>query len=166
MSVDVVENLTETRNRLLQEISGLSDEQLNRKPDQGTWSIAQVCHHLYLSESVFTQAIIYGLNKSNERKAERQPVQLAVDRTQKANAPDIVVPGNDPLDSQQIKELLNNSRNQFFEFYNHLEDKSILAEKSTKHPLFGYTPLDQWVDLIYLHEERHIEQIKEIKSLL
>jgi hypothetical protein len=162
----VMENLTETRNRLLNEISGLSDEMLNKKLDTETWSVAQVCHHLYLSESVFTQAIIYGLNKVNGKKAEPKPVQLVVDRTQKAKAPDIVAPGEAPLDSGQIKELLNSSRNQFMEFYNQLEDKSILAEKSTKHPLFGYLPLDQWVELIYLHEERHIEQIKEIKSKL
>ncbi|MCM3693510.1 DinB family protein [Neobacillus niacini] len=166
MSLDVLENLTVTRNRLLKEISGLSDADLNRKPNPDTWSVAQVCHHLYLSESVFTQAIIYGLNKSNGRKAEPVPVQLAAKRTQKAKAPDIVAPGDAPLDAEQIKELLDHSRNQFFEFYNPLEDKSILAEKSAKHPLFGYMPLDQWVELIYFHEERHIEQIKEIKSLL
>ncbi|MDQ1004483.1 putative damage-inducible protein DinB [Neobacillus niacini] len=162
----VTENLTETRNRLLNEISGLSYEMLNKKPDTETWSIAQVCHHLYLSESIFTQAIIYGLNKSNGKKAEPKPIQLAVDRSQKAKAPDMVVPGDEPLYLEKITELLNQSRNLFFEFYNQLEDKSILKEKSTKHPLFGYTPLDQWVDLIYLHEERHIEQIREIKSLL
>jgi uncharacterized damage-inducible protein DinB len=166
MSLDGLKNLTATRNRLLKEISGLSDAELNRKPNPDTWSVAQVCHHLYLSESVFTQAIIYGLTKSNGRKAEPVPVQLAVDRTQKAKAPDIVAPGDDSLDSEQIKKFLHHSRNQFLEFYNQLEDKSILAEKSTKHPLFGYMPLDQWVELIYLHEERHIEQIKEIKSLL
>ncbi|TDL63351.1 DinB family protein [Rhodococcus qingshengii] len=166
MSITVVEELIATRNRLLREVSDLSNADLNKKLDPDTWSVAQVCHHLYLSESIFTQAIIYGLNKSNGRKAEPVPVQLAVERTQKAKAPDIVAPGDDPLDSEQIKELLNNSRNLFFEFYNQLEDKSVLAEKSAKHPLFGYMPLDQWVELIYLHEERHIEQIKEIKSLL
>ena len=166
IKVKVMENLTATRNTLLNEISGLSDEALNKKLDSDTWSVAQVCHHLYLSESVFTQAIIYGLNKSNGKKAEPKPVQLAVDRTQKAIAPDIVAPGDDQLDSGQISELLNQSRNQFSEFYNQLEDKSLLAEKSAKHPLFGYMPLDQWVELIYLHEERHIEQIKEIKTML
>ncbi|MEH6991900.1 DinB family protein [Neobacillus drentensis] len=166
MSITVMEELFATRNRLLKEVSDLSNEDLNKKLDPDTWSVAQVCHHLYLSESVFTQAIIYGLNKSNGRKAEPVPVQLAAERTQKAKAPDIVAPGDDPLDSKQIKELLNNSRNLFFEFYNQLEYKSVLAEKSAKHPLFGYMPLDQWVELIYLHEERHIEQIKEIKSLL
>jgi uncharacterized damage-inducible protein DinB len=166
MVVNVVENLTATRNRLLDEISDLSYEQLNKKPVEETWSIAQVCHHLYLSESVFTQAIIYGLTKSNGKKAEPKPIQLAVDRTQKAKAPDMVVPGDETLVLERITELLNQSRNLFFEFYHQLKDKSILKEKSTKHPLFGYTPLDQWVDLIYLHEERHIEQIREIKSLL
>lgn len=166
MIANVVENLTGTRNRLLKEISDLSYAQLNKKPDEGTWSAAQVCHHLYLSESAFTQAIIYGLSKSNGKKAEPKPVQLAVDRSQKAKAPDMVVPSDEPLELEKIIELLNQSRNVFFEFYHQLEDKSILKEKSTKHPLFGYTPLDQWVDLIYLHEERHIEQIREIKSLL
>ncbi|WHZ03637.1 DinB family protein [Neobacillus sp. YX16] len=166
MSITVVEELIATRNRLLREVSDLSNADLNKKLDPDTWSVAQVCHHLYLSESIFTQAIIYGLNKSNGRKAEPVPVQLAAERTQKAKAPDIVAPGDDPLDSEQIKELLNYSRSIFFEFYNQLEDKSVLAEKSAKHPLFGYMPLDQWVELIYLHEERHIEQIKEIKSLL
>jgi uncharacterized damage-inducible protein DinB len=166
MGLRVLESLTATREKLLNEISDLSNEELNKKPGPDTWSVAQVCHHLYLAESVFTQAIIYGLSKSNGRKAEPVPVQLAVNRSQKAKAPDMVVPSDNPMDYQQIKDLLDQSRNLFLEFYNQLEDKSLLAEKSAKHPLFGYMPLDQWVELIYLHEERHIEQIKEIKSQL
>ncbi|MEH7494099.1 DinB family protein [Neobacillus niacini] len=166
MTENVMEILLSTRNKVLDEISGLSYEQLNKKLGVETWSVAQVCHHLYLTESVFTQAISFGLAKSNGKKAEPKPVQLAVDRSQKVKAPDMVVPGDEPLELEKITELLNQSRNLFLEFYNQLEDKSILAEKSAKHPLFGYTPLDQWVDLIYLHEERHIEQIREIKSLL
>ncbi len=166
MSTFVIENLVTTRDRLLKEIDSLSYDELNNKPDSDSWSIAQVCHHLFLTESVFTQAIIYGHNKMNGKKADPKPIQAAVDRTQKIKAPDMVVPGDEPLALLQIKELLNKSRNLFFDFYNQLEDKSVLAEKSTKHPVFGYLPLDQWVDLIHLHEARHIEQIKELKGLL
>jgi len=166
MSLDVIETLTSTREKLLNEISDLSYEKLNMKPSAETWSIAQICHHLYLTESVFTQAIIYGLSKSNGRKAAPVPVQLTADRSQKAKAPDMVIPSDAPLDFQSISELLDQSRNLFLEFYNQLEDKSLLAEKSAKHPIFGYMPLDQWVELIYLHDERHIEQVKEIKTLL
>jgi uncharacterized damage-inducible protein DinB len=166
MRFNVIENLTATRKKLFNEISDLGSAELNKKPGADTWSVAQICHHLYLVETVFTQAIIYGLNKSNGRKAEPVPIHLAVDRSQKAKAPDMVVPSENPLDFQQIKKLLSQSRNGFLEFYNQIEDKSLLAEKSAKHPLFGYMPLDQWVELIYLHEERHIEQINEIKNSL
>ena len=33
------------------------------------------------------------------------------------------------------------------------------------HPALGELSLDQWIELIYLHEQRHISQIKEIKLL-
>ncbi|MEH7176948.1 DinB family protein [Neobacillus vireti] len=165
MSTSVLENLVTTRDHVLKEIELLSYEDLNKKPDSITWSIAQVCHHLYLTESVFTQAIIYGLNKSNGKKADAKEIQVTADRAQKIQAPEIVIPGDGPWEIQQIKDLLNQSRTIFLDFYNQIEDKSVLAEKSTKHPLFGYLPLNQWVDLIYLHEERHIEQIKELKMV-
>ncbi|MEC3085289.1 PadR family transcriptional regulator, partial [Bacillus cereus] len=32
-------------------------------------------------------------------------------------------------------------------------------------PALGELPLDQWIELIYLHEQRHMLQIKEIKLL-
>lgn len=51
-------------------------------------------------------------------------------------------------------------------FLDTIEDKSILSEKSVKHPALGELPLDQWIEQIYLHEQRHIEQIKEIKGAL
>jgi hypothetical protein len=62
--------------------------------------------------------------------------------------------------------LLSDSRKKLMIFLITIEDKSILTEKSVKHPAFGELPLDHWIELIYLHEQRHIEQIKEIKLLL
>jgi hypothetical protein len=47
-----------------------------------------------------------------------------------------------------------------------IEDKFILAKKSVNYPAFGELPLDYWIEQIYLHEQRHIEQIKEDKLLL
>lgn len=51
-------------------------------------------------------------------------------------------------------------------FRRSIEDKSFLAEKSVKYPTLDDLPLDHWIEQIYLHEQRHIEQIKEIKILL
>src|SRR3954468_7351963 len=111
MSTSVIENLVTTRDCLVKEIDLLSFDELNKRPDSDTWSIAQVCHHLFLTESVFTQAITYGLNKSNGKKAEAKAIQVSSDRKQKIQAPEIVIPGEGPWELQQIKELLNNSRN-------------------------------------------------------
>src|SRR4051794_30131747 len=101
MSASVMENLVTTRERLLMEIDLLSYDELNKKPDTDTWSIAQVCHHLYLTESVFTQAIIYGLNKSNGKKAEAKQILVTADRRKKIQAPEIVMPGEGSWELQQ-----------------------------------------------------------------
>ncbi|OLS41028.1 DinB family protein [Bacillus sp. MRMR6] len=166
MKLSVNDQLIETRNQLLNEINSLTIEDLNRKLDDSTWSVSQICHHLFLTERVFTQSVVYGLKQGHPRKADPKTIHLAADRTQKANAPDMVVPGDVPLSFDQIVELLDESRAILFEVLDRIEDKSLLSERSVKHPLFGHLPLNQWIDLVYLHEQRHIEQIKEIKAQL
>jgi hypothetical protein len=163
----VNDNLYETRNILIKEITSLSDAQFNSKPDMNKWSIAQVCHHLVLVEKASIKAIAWGLKEIDSTQKERKKVHLILmDRTKKLNAPKIVEPDVEPFEAQHIIDLLNDSRKKLLTFLSTIEDTSILAEKSVKHPAFGELPLDQWIEQIYLHEQRHIEQIKEIKLLL
>lgn len=160
------DNLYETRNNLVKEITLLSDAQFNSRPDITKWSIAQVCHHLVLVEEASIKAIAWGLKEIDNTQKERKKVHLILDRTKKIKAPKIVEPDVEPFKVQQIIDLLNDSRKKLMTFLSTIEDKSILAEKSVKHPAFGELPLDQWIEQLYLHEQRHTEQIKEIKLLL
>ncbi|ETI68380.1 DinB family protein [Neobacillus vireti] len=163
----VNDNLFETRNNLVKVITLLSDAQFNRKPDTDMWSIAQVCHHLVLVEEASIKAIVWGLKESDRTQKERKNVHhIILDRTKKFKAPKIVEPSAEPFEVQQIIDLLNASRKKLMTFLSTIEDQSILAEKSVGHPALGELPLDQWIEQIYLHEQRHIEQIKEIKLLL
>ena len=131
------------------------------------WSIAQVCHHLVLVEEASIKAIAWGLKEANNTPKERKEIDLILlDRTKKFKAPKIVEPDVEPFEVQQMIDLLNESRNKLMTFLNGIEDKSILMEKSVKHPALGELLLDQWIEQIYLHEQRHIEQIKELKLLL
>ncbi|WP_286228376.1 DinB family protein [Neobacillus mesonae] len=166
MSNLVNDNLYETRNNLVKEISSLSYTQFNSRPNKNMWSIAQVCHHLVLVEQATIKAIAWGLKKVDNTQKERKNVQLILDRTKKFNAPEIVEPDVEPFEVQFIIDLLNDSRKKFLTFLSTIEDQSILAEKSFKHPALGELPLDQWIEQIYLHEQRHTEQITEIKLLL
>ena len=159
-------NLYETRNNLVKEITSLGYAQFNSRPDMNKWSIAQVCHHLVLVEKATIKAIAWGLKEIDSTQKERKKVHLILDRTKKLKAPKIVEPDVEPFEVQQIIDLLSDSRKKLMTFLSTIEDKSILTEKSVKHPAFGELPLDQWIELIYLHEQRHIEQIKEIKLLL
>jgi hypothetical protein len=165
MEVINFDALYSTRNNLIEEISSINVEEFNRKRDLETWSIGQVCHHLYLAETAFTGAVIYGLKKEDGIKTEQKKFTSVLDRTQKINAPDIVTPGNGPFEVQQILELLSLSRNKLNSLLDTLNDPSRLLDRSTKHPIFGNLALNQWIDLIYLHEQRHIEQIKELKTI-
>ncbi len=160
-------NLDETRIHLIKEIVLLSDDQLNLKSDKNMWSIAQVCHHLFLVEESSLKAIAWGLKESDKTQKERKEIHLILlDTSKKMKAPKIVEPDVEPFEVQQIIDLLNDSRNKLMTLLSTIEDKSILREKSVKHPVLGVLTLDQWIEQIYLHEQRHIEQIKGIKLLL
>ena len=161
------DHLTETRNHLMNEIDSLNENLLNRKSNLESWSIAQVCHHLVLVEESTIKAIAWGLKAGEPTQLERKKVELLIlDRTKKTLAPKIVEPDTKSFELQQIIDLLNDSRKKLNTLLNTVEDKSMLAKKSVKHPALGELRLDQWIEQIYLHEQRHIEQIKEIKSLL
>ena len=166
MSNLVNDNLYETRNNLVKEITSLSYSQINGRPGMNMWSIAQVCHHLVLVEQATIKAIAWGLKKVDNTQTERKNVHLMLDRTKKVKSSEIVEPDVEPFEVQSIIDLLNDSRKKFLTFLSAIEDKSILSEKSFKHPALGELPLDQWIEQIYLHEQRHTEQIKEIILLL
>lgn len=158
--------LSETRERLINEISMLGYKQLNQKPDKKSWSIAQVCHHLVLTENLFAEAIKYGLKKKEIRDFVPQKINSISDRTKKVEAPEMSNPSSEPFQLEEVMNLLRKSRENLLAVLDTVEDVSILRKKNVKHPVFGKLPLIQWVELLYLHEQRHIEQIQDIKKML
>lgn len=159
------DNLLETRNRLLNEIQPFRFDEFNKKPDQNNWSAAQVCDHLVLVEKAFTKAIIYGMKKEDQ-EVERKDLSFAMDRKQKIDAPEIVIPNSEQMEVQQVIERLSESRKDLLAVLSTIKDSSILTGKYARHPIFGKISLDQWIELLYIHEQRHIEQIKEIKGII
>jgi uncharacterized damage-inducible protein DinB len=94
------EHLVRTRMQLLNEISSLSYDEFNRRFELNKWSIAQVCHHLLITETLFTKAIMYGLNQKNLTETQRKPIQLVSDKSKKFQAPKI-------FDVQDFFDLLD-----------------------------------------------------------
>ncbi|AYB43142.1 DinB family protein [Paenibacillus lautus] len=159
---EINQQLKETRVELLGILTGLSGDQLNQQKDLNSWSISQVCQHLYITEELYIVAIKKGLRSKEESYIENKPVESLLDRSKKLEAPDIAKPTDEFLEYQEIIEKLNNSRQKLLELLNTVEDPSVLSRRHFTHPVFKEMLLMDWLKSLYLHEQRHIKQIKEI----
>ena len=159
---NVKDHLDATRTQLLQEIDTLDDTAFNRKPDAQSWSVAQICHHLVLVEEATRKAIAWGLKAQENSTPARKNVQLILDRTKKIQAPSIVEPTEQPFTVQAMQDLLATTRKNLLAFLQTIEEPEVLAKRAVQHPALGELPLDQWIEMVYLHEQRHIEQLQEI----
>ncbi|WP_047986417.1 DinB family protein [Ornithinibacillus californiensis] len=161
----ITDNFQETRVELFKLIEGLSDEELNATPSEERWSIGQICHHLTLVELATIKAVKWGLQEDKDTKTAPKDMSYMLNRSKKFPAPKVVVPGGGPFEVQEVMDMLSKSREKLIETINSIKDpSSLLEEKSVVHPAFGLLPLSQWIETIPLHEQRHMEQIKEIIS--
>ncbi|MEC0201834.1 DinB family protein [Paenibacillus lautus] len=156
------QKLKETRDELLRILNGLSGDQLNQKKDSDSWSISQVCQHLYKTEELYVVAIKRGLKGKEDSIIENKPLEFLLDRSRRLEAPDIAKPTDEIIEYQEIVEKLHHSREKLTELLHSLEDPSVLSRRHFTHPVFKEMLLIEWVKSLYLHEQRHIKQINEI----
>jgi uncharacterized damage-inducible protein DinB len=158
---EILNCLKNTRQDLLELISAIDEDQLHSKPDEQSWSISQICEHLWINEELFIRAIDAGLRRDDDHIVGYKSLELAVDRSKKINSPAISRPVNNHLSFTQLREKLLQSRQRLSELLNSLEDPDLLYRRFYRHPVFDELSLHQWVELLYLHELRHIEQIHD-----
>lgn len=160
-----ITNLAAARARLLHEISSLNDEDFNREFENNQWSIAQICHHLLKTEVLFRKAIRFGLAQKTVIKADRKHIQVVSDMSVKYQAPKIAEPDSGPFQASLIIQQLSDSRNNLLDVLLPIDDPSRLKDIVVNNPRFGDLPLDQWIELLYIHEQRHTKQIINLKAL-
>ncbi|NHM30897.1 DinB family protein [Neobacillus terrae] len=160
-----MEENNKIRQEILISVRGLSDEQLNEQLEEDRWSIMQVLDHLYLMEQVITQSISRELATGKEKVVDPKPIELAVIRSTKIGAPSFVVPSNEFITLEEMKNKLSQSREGLTKLVNDA-DKSLLKKRAFPHPAFGDLSLKQWIPFVGLHEKRHLAQIEELKGKL
>ena len=153
------------RPELLNQVEGLSDEDLNKKPSADEWSVKQVLEHLYLMEGAITKTINDQLASGKEERVEDRPIELSTNRDVKVDAPAFAVPGDDFLKLDDLKQRLAGTHEGLKEVARNADEKQ-LEEKAYPHPAFGKMSLKQWIPFVGYHELRHIDQIKEVKEKL
>lgn len=162
---EIKQKLKETRDELLEIVNALNGDQLSKRKEPNSWTISQVCQHLIKTEELYVMAIKKGLKSTEDSFSENIPQwELLVDRSNKIEAPDIAKPDAEALEGTEIIEKLTHSREKLNEVLNTVKDPSLLSRRYFVHPVFKEMSLMEWVKSLYLHEQRHIKQIIQIKD--
>jgi hypothetical protein len=170
---ELIGAITQYRQALLDSVSGLSDAQLAYKPDDATWTINDILHHLALTDEANAKLAARALKHAQERGVGADPTPdeskldclneaLAPIRNTRAQAPEFVTP-HDHLPAEQSIARLHESRARMVAGVEQLAGYD-LAQLKYPHPLLGELDMYQWILIAGGHEGRHVAQIKRIKA--
>ncbi|HTD92829.1 MAG TPA: DinB family protein [Chitinophagaceae bacterium] len=158
-----------TKARLLKDIKGLSDAQLNFKADSTRWSIYQCTEHIALAETMIWQWIQM-TEQQAANPAKRSEVKVTVDqlmkgtldRSQKFKAPEMLQPEKKFPDTQTALQAYILRRDSTIYYIRSTQDD--LKNHFITHPAAGTIDLYQALVLLAAHSERHTLQIEEVMA--
>jgi len=160
-----MEENMKVREEILQSVGGLSDEKLNERLEDGSWTIMQMLEHLYLMENSIVHTISDQLANGENKTVDDKPIHLTTNRSKKVDAPSFVIPSINFITLEEIQSKLAESRDTLINVIESA-DPSLFEQRAYPHPSFGDLSLKQWIPFIGLHEKRHLAQIEELKEKL
>lgn len=163
-------HLHATRKMLLDSVGSLSDAQWRFQPSPERWSVGQCVEHIVLTEerlfSLVTDKILKSPPAPEKATAEQRAKDAEVlermsDRSQKAQAPEALVPASAA------------SRTELIERFKQVRDRTIAYVDKTEAPLRlhfasaagGELDAYQFLLMIAGHTDRHLQQIEEVKAV-
>ncbi|MFP2995088.1 DinB family protein [Spongiivirga sp. MCCC 1A20706] len=162
-----VEHLTKTHDHLLKAVEGLSKEQLNYKPSNNVWSVAECVEHITISEnSLFN--LMQGLLKSKDKAATTKPekttpddevIAMMVDRSNKVKTSEPFEPSGRFGSYEETLTAFKKKRASNIEFIKNTE-----ADLRGRFQQMPFGTLDAYQLMLFLsaHAERHVLQIEEL----
>ena len=169
---EIADKISGYREALLNSVTGLSEAQINFKPAEDQWAIADILHHLALADEANVKLSGLFLKQIQEQSvpSDPSPDESVVDCMDKfrenlnvkAKAPERVAPLSH-LPAPESLARLQASREKLMQAMSGLSDYD-LSRVSFPHPLLGPLNGYQWLMIAGLHESRHATQIERIKS--
>ena len=164
----LLDNLIRSKEALLTETKGLTDEQWNFKESSNAWSINQIIEHLALYELIFTNDIAVALQMGalpdfphyapDSLFADQDPLDLRRNKTTDFTKPfSYTVPlGNNKGTNNLI--WITKMRQEVIDFVR-TEDRNL----RTYYVNFGPN-VHQKCMMIFSHSDRHLRQVKRVKA--
>ncbi|MGD0628231.1 MAG: DinB family protein [Terracidiphilus sp.] len=159
--------LDQGRDAFLAALEGVSDDEANRIPGPGRWSIFGCVEHIAISEDyLFSQILMAASSPAPATNPDREAKMLArgTDRTRRMQSPPEGHPaGAFPTLASAVEHFLE-SRSRTVEFVR--ADPQDLRSKMTWHPILRDANCHEMLISICVHVLRHVKQIEEINTEL
>jgi hypothetical protein len=165
-----VDYYLKTKARLLADVKGLSENQLNWKADSTRWSIYQCTEHIALSETLIWQWIQMTEHQAATpdsvavatKMAPDAMVAMMIDRSHKFKAPEMLQPGTKFPSEEAALRVFVSRRDSTIEYIKTTQDD--LEYHFLTHPVFGKMDLYRGLFLLAAHTERHTLQLEEVMA--
>ena len=159
-------------------VEGLTQQQLNWKPDGSQWSMAQCLDHLAVTtrawEQIFTDAISRGRQKYAVTDSPRYSPTIVggwlvknagPEVKRKFPAPKVFRPSESSNIQNALQSFLN-SQEHFLNFVKvaHGLDYNKTRLRSPVTPLMRYSLADAFV-VVVVHNQRHLAQARRVRDL-
>lgn len=167
----LIDQLTSSRERLLELVYGLTAEQWAFHPAEGRWSAGECLEHVIRVETRVLGLIGRKLGEGVLEPEKRDPAhtkdalvaRMVPDRTQRREAPEPARPvGQWPDPNELVAEFLK-TRQRTTEFVT--DTQGDLRSYFIPHAAMGELDCYQWLLVLSLHGSRHAAQIEEIKAV-
>jgi hypothetical protein len=163
-------HLTQTRDLLLQEITGLRPDQWAFRPDEETWSIGECADHILTIERRIFSMVSKAMQSAPpnpERGAEVQHKTNKLLAAVPARETRIKVPPGIENHSHSAKPEdfippFEERRAMVLKYVAETNDP--VHDRVNPHPIFNDLDGCQWLLMIALHSQRHAAQMAEVKS--
>ena len=164
----LVETLETTKKAMLASISGLTQAQWEFKPAPAVWSVKECAEHIILAEDYIFGASQQILKSPVVDRPERSNAQVdhmlvagVQDRSQKATAPEPIVPAGKFATPQEAAREFTKRRDHSIEYVKTTQDD--LRVHVADGPA-GKMDAYQFLLLMASHSARHTAQIREVEA--
>lgn len=163
-----VKELVHSQDEMLLALDGLSEAQLNYKPDDETWSLAEITEHLAITENGIFGMLEQSLktpadpSKRGEVKmTDEQILGFIEDRSTKVKTSKEMEPSSQFGDFNATLKVFKDSRESHIDYLKNTDDD--LRNHYAQMP-FGTLDGLQVVLFMSGHTDRHVQQMHELMS--
>lgn len=161
-----VTELQNSRDSVLNTLEGMTDEQLHFKPDEDSWSLAEITEHLAIVEGAVNELIEQTLNSpaDAEKKSDHSDDEILGmirDRSQKVKTQPSMEPTEKFGGFGESLKTFKSRRNESISYVKTTDDD--LREHFTQMP-FGTVDAYQLILFMSGHTDRHVQQMHEVIS--